>query len=381
MVLGDSSCQGRFAQCSCGEVADRTSLDLPGNQLLLLRAVLNATGNLAGLTPPDGSWVPYDPRQQQPPTPPTPVVVVLVHGRPATFDASGGNWLLPGLAPGSRAALVSSWRPSEAGALALLDLITGVGVEDQDQRETTTLTLNFGGRTSAAWPRSVGHVRSPGNPWLQWPNSQGQGAWFAPREGTPATASWAPLFPLGHGLSYTTFSVGNLTLPAQPVPRAALSLMSFFNDSNNSRMTSSGRNNSTSSTSSASSSTSSASTSTGRRRSGSFALSVDVRNDGALAGSTVVFVVFQVSVPGVLRRFQQLAAFERVRVLQPGEALPGGLTVQVTGDALQRWDEATGDFVVDAGVYNFSVGTCIDDSALLGGAPPCKVLRGSVTVV
>jgi hypothetical protein len=34
--------------------------------------------------------------------------------------------------------------------------------------------------------------------------------------------------------------------------------------------------------------------------------------------STVVFVVFQVSVPRVLRRFQQLAAFERVKVLQPG---------------------------------------------------------------
>ncbi len=55
--------------------------------------------------------------------------------------------------------------------------------------------------------------------------------------------------------------------------------------------------------------------------------------------------------------------------------------MQVTGDALQRWDGAAGDFVVDAGVYNFSVGTCTDDSALLGGVPPCKVLHGSVTVV
>ena len=94
LALGDSACVGTgFGKGSCCEGGDRASLDLPGAQLALLRAVLNATGNLAGLTPPDGlPWVPF-----VRPGGALPVVVILIHGRPATFGQD--NWLLPGAAP------------------------------------------------------------------------------------------------------------------------------------------------------------------------------------------------------------------------------------------------------------------------------------------
>ena len=47
------------------------------------QAVLNATGNLAGAAVPAdyGQWVPYSR-----PGGPIPVVVILIHGRPVTFD-------------------------------------------------------------------------------------------------------------------------------------------------------------------------------------------------------------------------------------------------------------------------------------------------------
>ena len=135
LVVGDSACIGTgFGKGSCCEGGDRTSLDLPGSQQALLRGVLNATGNLAGVVPPDGlGWMPYTR-----PGGPIPVVVILIHGRPVTFDGSGGNWLTPGggASPTSKAALVSAWLPAEAGGEALVDLLAGV--ENFSGRTATT---------------------------------------------------------------------------------------------------------------------------------------------------------------------------------------------------------------------------------------------------
>ena len=87
---------------SCGEGADRPSLDLPGVQLDLLEAVL-ATG--------------------------TPTVVVLVHGRPATFGADSGGAVTSKFGPtpltSRMGALVAAWRPGVEGGNALWSLITG----------------------------------------------------------------------------------------------------------------------------------------------------------------------------------------------------------------------------------------------------------------
>ena len=100
---------------TCGEGQDRTTIDLPGVQPELL-AALAATA--------------------------TPVVAVLVHGRPVTFDRLD---LLPKLA-----AVVAAWRPGAQAGPALWALLTG--------RE------NFSGKLAQAWVRSTAWVHSQANP-------------------------------------------------------------------------------------------------------------------------------------------------------------------------------------------------------------------------
>lgn len=315
LALGDSACVGTgFGKGSCCEGGDRASLDLPGAQLALLRAVLNATGNLAGLVPPDGMpWQPY-----VRPGGPVPVVVVLIHGRPATFGAD--NWLLPGAAPGARAALVSAWLPSEAGAEALLDLLTGVE--------------NFSGRTASTWPRSVGHVGSPGHPWLQAPNSQGGGVWLPPREGLSGdTGTWAPLFQLGFGLDYTRWRLSALELPPAPVPITAR---------------------------------------------GAFDVRATLSNVGGADGAAVVFVAYSVTVEGVMRYARRVAGFTRARVAAGAVA---DVSVSVRVSDLERWDEGARAYVVDAGVYTLHVGTCLVGTGVLPDGPlACEQLTGTVTL-
>ena len=89
---------------SCGESDDRMELDLIGNQLDLLEAVLK-TG--------------------------TPTLTVLIHGRPVTFGGSpnskwaGGSNGLLSMGSGGHAVL-SVWRPGEAGGDAVADIILGL---------------------------------------------------------------------------------------------------------------------------------------------------------------------------------------------------------------------------------------------------------------
>lgn len=139
LVLGDS-------HASCGETRDRVSLDLAGSQQLLLQHVLNATGNLANSPlPPD--WASVGLNAYTRPGGPIPVVTVLIHCRPITFDSSRGNWLQPGLPTTGASALLTAWQPSEQGGPAIVDVITG--------------RVNPSGHLTQAWLRSAGHVKSP----------------------------------------------------------------------------------------------------------------------------------------------------------------------------------------------------------------------------
>jgi len=315
LALGDSACVDTgFGQGSCCEGADRVSLDLPGAQLALLRAVLNATGNLAGLVPPDG--LPWEPFAR--PGGAIPVVVVLIHGRPATFGPE--NWLLPGAAPAARAALVSAWLPSEAGAEALVDLLTGLE--------------NFSGRTASTWPRSAGHVGTPGHPWLQAPNSQGGGLWLPPREGlSGGTGDWAPLFPLGYGLDYTSWRLGGLLLPQLPVRIAD---------------------------------------------GGAFQVNATLTNTGGADGAAVIFVAYSVTVEGVMRYARRVAGFGRARA---AAGVAASVSVSVRVADLERWAEGAQAYVVDAGVYTLYVGTCLVGTGVLPDGPQaCEQLTGTVTL-
>jgi beta-glucosidase len=119
VVVGTASC-GCCGRCGNGEAGDRNSLDLEGEQLALVEAVLNATKKK--------------------------VVVVLVHGRPVSFGTDNRPL-------GAIPALLAAWRPGEEGGNAIADIIFG--------------DANPSGKLAQAWPRSAGYIHSPSNPWYQ----------------------------------------------------------------------------------------------------------------------------------------------------------------------------------------------------------------------
>ena len=145
----------------CRESAGRTNLDLPGHQEDLLRA-LHATGK--------------------------PLVLVLSNGRPLSI-----NW-----AARHVPAIVELWMPGENGGSALADVLFG--------------DYNPAGRLPVTFPRGVGQI--PLN-FPAHPGSQGR---------DPGMVT-GPLYPFGHGLSYTTFAYADLQIsPDRPGPQATVEI-------------------------------------------------------------------------------------------------------------------------------------------------------------
>lgn len=132
LVLGDS-------EKSCGEWGDRSTLALPADQPELLRRVLD-TG--------------------------VPTVLVLIHGRPVSFDcdpstnAGGFSSFLdyPNLK-----AVLSAWRPGEEGGVAIVNALRGTMV---------TGAGGPSGRLAQAWPRTSGQIGGPASPWFQQRNGK-----------------------------------------------------------------------------------------------------------------------------------------------------------------------------------------------------------------
>lgn len=134
---------GLFGRGTSGEGCDAADLSLPGVQGALLDALL-ATG--------------------------TPVVAVLVTGRPYAL----GRWA------GRPAAVVQAFFPGEEGGPALAGVLSG--------------RVNPSGRLPVSVPRGPG-----GQPWtyLQPPLGLAGGV---------SNLDPTPLYPFGHGLSYSTFA-------------------------------------------------------------------------------------------------------------------------------------------------------------------------------
>lgn len=132
-----------------GEDSSRTSLDLPGRQLDLLKAVF-ATGK--------------------------PVVLVLINGRPMSI-----NW-----ADKNIDGIIETWFPGGHGGPAIADVLFG--------------DYNPGGKLTSTFPKTVGQIpfNFPSKPNAQW-------------EGEASRVNGA-LYYFGHGLSYTTFGYSNLRI-------------------------------------------------------------------------------------------------------------------------------------------------------------------------
>jgi beta-glucosidase len=148
-----------------GEAAARSTLDLPGRQEELLRAI-KATGK--------------------------PFAVVLFSGRPLALEDVVDD------AP----ALLEAWFPGVQAGPAVADVVFG--------------RVNPGGKLPVSFPRRLGqvpiyynHERTgrPCNPEVKW-NSRHRDI-----------PSCSPQFVFGHGLSYTSFEVSNLRLSSSTVSK------------------------------------------------------------------------------------------------------------------------------------------------------------------
>lgn len=142
---------------TCGENKSRSSLNLPGRQLDLLKAVY-ATGK--------------------------PVILVLINGRPLSV-----NW-----ADKFVPAIVEAWYPGSQGGKAIADVLGG--------------DYNPGGKLTVTFPKSVGQIpfNFPAKPY-----SQVDGGIHAGAKGDMTRVN-GPLYPFGYGLSYTTFEYADLNV-------------------------------------------------------------------------------------------------------------------------------------------------------------------------
>jgi beta-glucosidase len=238
-----------------GEAASRTSLSLPGRQLDLAERLI-ATGK--------------------------PVAVVLVNGRPLAIPEVAAR------AP----AILEAWFPGTEAGHAVADVLFG--------------KVNPGGKLPVTFPRTVGQVpiysahKSTGRP---------------PSEKEKYTskyldAHWTPLFPFGHGLSYTTFALSDLAVSPATIPS-----------------------------------------------SGSVAVSVNVRNTGSRPGDEVVQLYVEDVVASVTRPIAELKGFERV-TLAPGQSRKVTFTLDPSElglyDENMKWVVEPGEIRVR--VSNSSVG-------------------------
>ncbi|WP_432585331.1 glycoside hydrolase family 3 N-terminal domain-containing protein [Streptomyces sp. HD1123-B1] len=150
-----------------GEASARSDIGLPGAQEKLIEAIA-ATGK--------------------------PFVVVLVNGRPLTI----GGWLE------SAPAVLEAWHPGLEGGHAIADVLLG--------------KVNPGGKLPVSFPRSAGQIpvyynhENTGRPYD--PDNKYTSKYLDLPDG--------PQFAFGHGLSYTTFDIGEPSLPVRRITAEAL---------------------------------------------------------------------------------------------------------------------------------------------------------------
>jgi beta-glucosidase len=232
-----------------GEAASRANIDLPGVQQQLLEAV-QATG--------------------------TPIVLVLMNGRPLTILWAAEH--VP--------AILESWFLGIETGPALANVLFG--------------DVSPSGKLPATFPRAVGQIplyynhKNTGRP-------TGPDKYTSKYTDLPVT----PLFPFGHGLSYTSFGYSELRLSTPRITPA-----------------------------------------------GTLRVSVTVTNTGAREGAEVVQLYVHDEVASVTRPVRALAGFRRVSLKQ-GEART--VDFQLTPKELGLYDQSM-KFVVEPGKFRVFVG-------------------------
>ena len=241
-----------------GESRSRSSLDLPGRQQLLLEA-LQATGK--------------------------PVVLVLINGQPLTI-----NW-----AQAHVPAILEAWFPTFQGGRLIAETLFG--------------EHNPSGKLSVTFPKSVGQIE------LNFPfkkGSHGNQPKFGPN-GSGRTRVIGPLYPFGHGLSYTTYEYTNLKVeaPAQGTQ-------------------------------------------------GEVKVSLNVTNTGKRAGDEIVQLYVRDLYSSVVTYDSQLRGFEKIH-LEPGETKPVSFVLKP--EALELLDRNM-EWTVEPGEFEILIGASSQDIRL-----------------
>jgi len=234
------------------EGLDRTSLSLPGNQEELAEAVIKANPK---------------------------TVVVLMNAGPLTIP-----WIKQN-AP----AIIEAWWAGESGGNAIADVIFG--------------DVNPGGKL----PFTVYASEEQVPPQDEYDVTKGF---------TYMYLKGKPLFPFGHGLSYTEFSYSNLKIGSKTIKADGTQTITF-----------------------------------------------DVKNVGKRDGDEVAQLYVRDVECSVVRPSRELRGFERIS-LKAGEKKT--VTLTLPGDKLSFYDEKTHGFIVEPGTFELMVGSSSEDIRLKG---------------
>ncbi|MBS7648855.1 glycoside hydrolase family 3 C-terminal domain-containing protein [Candidatus Bathyarchaeota archaeon] len=234
-----------------GEGRDQSSLSLPGVQEELLRA-LKELGK--------------------------PLVLVLVNGRPLSI-----KWAVE-----NASAIIETWFPGEEGGNAVADVLFG--------------DYNPGGKLPVSIPQDAGQIP----------------VYYSRRASSFRDYVFMdakPLFPFGHGLSYTRFEYSSLEIAPEKLGPA-----------------------------------------------GKVSITFEIKNVGEMRGDEVVQLYIRDPVASVSRPIKELKGFKRV-TLEPGEKKKVKFTLFM--DQLAFYDRHM-RLVVEPGEYEVMIGSSSEDIRLNG---------------
>lgn len=257
VVIGENEAAGPGKIRTDGEGWDAATLELTGRQEELVKAV-QATG--------------------------TPTVVVLINGRALAI-----RWVAQNVP-----AILEAWHPGEKGGQAVAEILFG--------------DVNPSGHLSVTFPRHAGQLpvyynaKKSKSYWIK----QGWGRAYVDLNPTP-------LYPFGHGLSYTHFAYDDLKMSAAKITPSE-----------------------------------------------NLEVSLRVKNTGERRGEDVVQVYLEHVVSSVATPVKELRAFARV-ALDPGETKTCSFTL--TPDDLALYDVNL-QRVVEPGPYRVMAGASSEDLPL-----------------
>lgn len=242
---------GHFRTGTVGEGTDTPDLSLPGGQEALVKAILE-TGK--------------------------PVVIILLNGRPFAMPENAEK----------ASAIVEAWFPGQEGAGIIVDTLFG--------------DLNPGGKTTLTFSQSAGVQPLFYNHKFLTP-------------GFPKLPEFVPVFPFGHGLSYTEFTYSDLVLSSREVAVD-----------------------------------------------GSVDISLKIKNSGDMKGEEVVQLYVNDPVATVPRPVKELKGFKRI-FLEPGEQKKITFTMSADMLAFAGLDYKK---IIEPGEIKIMIGSSSEDIRLEG---------------